>query len=791
MKKVNSFAVTVLATAITQSVLAQNADSDVIASATVAGDATQPLVEEIYVSSRRRQEVAQDVPIALTVVGGDRIDRTGAFNVNRVKELVPSLQLYTSNPRNTAVNIRGLGTTFGLTNDGIDAGVGFYVDGVFYARPAATTMDFLDVERLEVLRGPQGTLFGKNTTSGALNFTTRAPSFETGGSFEVNTGNYGFVQAKGSLTGSLAENVAGRISYSGTRREGFLYNVATQKPVNDLSNQGVRGQLLYTPNEKWRITIAGDYTRQRPDGYAQVFVGVAPTQRPQYRQFEQIIADLNYDFPSRDPFDRVIDHDTPWRSGQDFGGASINADVDVFGGTLTLTSAWRYWDWDPSNDRDFTGLPVLTLSQAPSRQTQWTHEARWTGEFNDSLEGVFGAFVYEQQIRAAPAHTEESGSAQWRFSQNSTNPLWQTPGLLEGYGISTRPDSDGLSAALFGQLEWGLRDDLRLLTGLRYNYDKKEVDYERTTFGGLKTNDPALLALKRAIYSDQAFVADISDTNLSTQLTLAYDINDRVNTYATYSTAFKPIGINVGGLPNDTAGRPIQSAAVIKPEDVAHVEIGLKSEFPGSAVINLALFETSIKDYQTQVNNAQLGVNRGYLASADRVRVRGLELDSRVQVNQQLSLYGVLAWTDGVYVKFTDAPVPLEATGGPASSIDISGERLPGISRFAASLGGEYFRSARLLDTAGEVFGALQGSYRSSFSSSATPSPYLEIDGYPLLNAQFGFRANEGWSASVWARNVLDKNYFELLLPAAGNAGHYAGVVGDPRTYGATLNFAF
>ena len=135
------------------------------------------LLDEVVVTSRRREETAQNVPIPISVVSGAAIEQAGAFNVNRVKELIPSVQLYSSNPRNTGINIRGLGSPFGLTNDGLDPGVGFYVDGVYYARPAAATFDFIDVEQIEVLRGPQGTLFGKNTTAGAFNITTRKASF--------------------------------------------------------------------------------------------------------------------------------------------------------------------------------------------------------------------------------------------------------------------------------------------------------------------------------------------------------------------------------------------------------------------------------------------------------------------------------------------------------------------------------------------------------------------------------------------------------------------------------------
>lgn len=257
----------------------------------------------------------------MSVVSGELVSEAGAFNVNRLKELIPTVQFYSTNPRNSAINIRGLGAPFGLTNDGIEPGGGLYIDGVFYARPAAATLDFLDVERIEVLRGPQGTLFGKNTTAGAINVTTRKPSFDPETDFELNFGNLGFVQAKGSISGPLVPTVAGRLSFSGTQRDGTLLNARTEDDVNDLNNLGVRGQLLFAPSDAIAITAAVDHSRQRPKGYTQVVAGVAPTLRNADRQYPQIAADLGYVPPSFDAFDRLTDVDTPMRSYQDLGGA--------------------------------------------------------------------------------------------------------------------------------------------------------------------------------------------------------------------------------------------------------------------------------------------------------------------------------------------------------------------------------------------------------------------------------------------------------------------------------------
>jgi iron complex outermembrane receptor protein len=743
-------------------------------------------LEEIVVTSRRRKEAVQDVPIPITVIGGAKVAETGSFNVNRLKEFIPSVQLYSSNPRNTSLSIRGLGTTFGLTNDGIDPGVGFYVDGVYYARPAATTMDFVDIEQVEVLRGPQGTLFGKNTSAGNFNVTTKKASFTPGANFELSYGNYGYIQAKASVTGPLSKTLAARISFSGTQRDGLLYNVATQQKVNDLNNLGLRSQLLFVPSDKVKFTLIGDFTQQNPNGYAQVIAGVAPTLRPSYRQFENIIKDLNYQLPSRNPYDRLIDHDTPWRSGQKLGGVSLNADIQLGPGTLTATSAWRFWDWDPSNDRDFTGLQALKTSAATSYHEQWSQELRWAGTFSSKLSAVFGAFVFGQNLKSNPDQTEEGGSATWRFNQSTTSALWKTPGLFEGYGIKTRSNLNTLSAAVFGQLDIALTNKISLMPGLRYNYDAKDLTYSRKTYGGLQTTDAALLALKKLVYSDQAFNADVTDRNFSGQVTLAYKQSKNFNTFLTYSTGYKPVGLNLGGLPNIN-GQPALDLATIKPEGTKHVELGFKTRPSVNTTFNLTAYNTDISDYQTLVQTPDPAVNRGYLANAEGVRVRGIEVDGTWSLTKHFSFYGNVAYTDAIYTSFKNAPVPLEETGGTAYFKDISGGELPGVSKWATSLGAEFTSVAKVLGQTGEFYIAIDQYARSRFSSSATPSKYLNVDGYSLLNARIGFRAGKGVSISIWGRNVLDQNYFEQLLPAGGNAGQYAAVLGDPRTYGITL----
>jgi iron complex outermembrane receptor protein len=746
--------------------------------------------QDVVVTARRVEEVAQEVPIPVTVMSGNLVADTGSFNVNRLKELIPTVQLYSTNPRNSSINIRGLGAPFGLTNDGIEPGVGLYIDGVFYARPAAATLDFLDVDRIEVLRGPQGTLFGKNTTAGAINVTTRKPTFTPATDVELNFGSLGFVQAKASVSGPLGgQKLAGRLSFSGTERDGTVFNTVTRNKVNNLNNLGVRGQLLFASTDKLAITTTIDHTRQRPDGYTQVVAGIAPTLRNPNRQYPQIAADLHYTAPSFNAFDRVTDIDTPLQSYQDLGGAAVSVDWKVGRGRLNSTTAWRYWDWNPSNDRDFIGLAVTPVSAAPSTQQQFTQEVRYSGDLSSKVNVVVGAFAFRQALDSNPAFKQEQGDAAARFLLAPTA-LAATPGLLDGYGYNQFVTFRSVSAAVFGQLEWAVSDRVRLLPGLRFNFDQKDVDFDQQIYGGLQTTNPALIALQRSVLAPQAYTADVDDTNLSGQMTAAIKVASRVNTYATYATGFKSVGLNMNGLPTDALGRPILAAATVRPEDVRQLEVGIKTEPFSGVTANLSFYDTEIKDFQTQVVNASVGVLRGYLANAEKARVRGIEFDGSARVSRNLSFYGAAAFTDGKYVSFPDAPPPLEETGGPEVK-DISGSPLPGISRWGVSLTGEYAAPATLFGRDGEFFGALDGSYRSSFSSSASASKYLVVDGYSLLNARVGYRWSQGWALTVWSRNLLSRDYFDLLTAAPGNTGLYVGQPGDPRTVGVTLRMAF
>lgn len=555
-----------------------------------------------------------------------------------------------------------------------------------------------------------------------------------------------------------------------------------------MNNLGLRGQILYRANDKVNISLAADKSIQKPDGYGWGVAGVVETKRAEYRQFNNIIKDLGYTQPYQEVFERKVDLNTQSKADNELGGVSLNAEIKLGSGQLTSTTAWRYWKWVPLNDRDYIGLPVFTISAGNSKHDQYSQEFRYTGKIRENVELVAGLFGLYQDLRTDPVHTEEAGSSLWRFAQNTTSDLWKTEGLFDNFGIKTKYGIKTTSLAAYTQVDWAITNQIHVLPGLRYNYDKKQANYNRQTYGGLATNDPDLLALKNSVYTNQSFDTEAEAGNFSGQLSLQYKLNSNFNAFATYSLSYKPVGINVGGLPT-AKGEVLLELARVKPESVNHKEIGFKTSPSRNSILNLTLFQTDIKDYQTLVQTPEPGVNRGYLANAEQVRVKGIEFDGSVRVRRFLRLNAAAAYTDGKYIKFTNAPVPLEEVGGPEAFKDISGGRLPGISKWSSSIAAEFTQNGKLLGLEGQFILGADLFYRSEFSSSPSPSKYLNIDGYSVLNGRIGFKADNGISILVWTRNLTNKNYYEQLLAAPGSYGQYAGVIADPRTYGVTLRY--
>ncbi len=786
--------------------------------------------ETVTVTGRRVSEDLQKVPVPISVVSAETIANTGAYNLNRLTQQQPSLQFFSQNPRNTSVNIRGIGAPLGLTNDGIEQGVGIYVDEVYYNRIAAATLDFVDVEQIEVLRGPQGTLYGKNTTAGAINIKTRAPNFdelELRG--EISGGNYQFKQAKASISGPITDNLAFRLSATNTTRRGTVYNTATTNWTNGQDNLGLRGQLQWKALPELTITASADYSLQDANCCALYYARVGTTQRPLNRQFNALAAAFNYRPPSTNAFDRVTDLDAPLKARNEIGGASVLVDWKLGGGTLTSVTAWRYWDWGPRNDRDYTGLPVTPNSNNPTHQNQYTQEVRYNYAA-DNYDFVVGIFGFNQGIHTKGV--ESNGTAASRFSLNPGNvpvgssgcatptTLACNPAVLNNLSAANDILLKNTSAAVFGKLNYKVTDKLTVSPGIRLNYDEKSGYYssvvtgtasngtrQLVTFSGPFSTDPWIVA-QRDARTPIFYAPTLAKSNVSYDLNVSYQITDDILAFGTYAKAYKSGGINLNGIPVNATGAPILSTTTIKPEDVSDYELGLKSQWLGGALTaNITAFWTDIKNYQANVNNGNLGLVRGYLANAGKARVRGFEAEFSIIPFEGASAYANGTYNDHQYVTFVDAPCPPELSGGttvtgtqvpgaagtPGAlspvSCNVSGQWLPGISNWSFSWGGEYALPASFWGRTGEWYVGYDANYRSKFSSNASRSAYMDVNGYSVQNFRIGARTANGVDFSLWLRNAFDQDYFEQLLVTPGSTGLIAGLPADPRTFGATLRF--
>ncbi|MDB5448781.1 MAG: TonB-dependent receptor [Phenylobacterium sp.] len=740
-------------------------------------------VETVVVTARLRPEDAQSVPGALSVVGAAALQVTGTNNMAQITQLIPSANYSSPNPRNTSLTIRGL-VPITQSNDGLEPSVGFYVDQVYHARPATAAFDFLYVERVEVLRGPQGTLFGKNTTAGAVSITTKAPSFQRAAEGELTLGNYGYRQGKASVTGPIfGQVVAGRLSVVATRRDGVIHNVATGANHDNINNIAVHAQLLIQATPNLRVRLSVDESSIDTNCCTQVFVRVGTTLKPAARQYPALAAGQNYRPPSLNPYDRLTDIDAPLKVTTDEGGLAAIVDWDLGHATVTAVSAWRWWNWDVANDRDYTGLPIQLVQHIPTHQDQYSQELRIASNGRRTLEYVAGLYAFTQTIKGRPISGFGPLATYWLLGPPPAFPA----NLLDGYASDGQTRFRSNSYAVFGEVTWRLTDRFNLTGGLRYTWEDKNGQYAMTVSGGAPATG-ALLTSKLSILRPQAYSASTRDGSLSGRVVAAYDLAKRVMAYASYAKASKSGGINMSGLPLDAANNPALATAVVRPERNTSYELGVKSTlFAGRLRLNADVYETTVRDFQANVVDTAAGALRGYLANIDKVRVLGLEVDGDFVINQHLSGRFALARTDGRAVSYKNGPCPLELTGAATTVCDLSGQPLPTLPKFAWSVGGEYRRDLTLRRLAGQGYLHADFVARTHVFGDSPDSRYTLIEGYRLVNAALGFRSNGGWEAAVWVRNLFDQNYLQNVTVQTGSSGLVIGTPSDPRTFGVTL----
>jgi iron complex outermembrane recepter protein len=747
--------------------------------------AAAQVVDEVVVTARRRDEDAQTVPIALNAFNADTLEARRAYNVRDLQALAPSLVVTVTNPRNTSINVRGLGNNVSVYNDGLQPAVGVYLDQVFLGRPGQAVFDLHDLEGVEVLRGPQGTLFGKDTSAGVVVIRTREPRFERELFGDISLGDKGYSQAHLVAGGPLiGDTLAGRLSLGQTQREGFVDNVFTGSKSQDYRDWSARAQLLFTPNDQLKLRLTADYGQQRSSTAASVLTGLLSTYTdgtPYPFGYLQRSAAVGVTPLPIDPAARKVsvnDRNNYW---EESGGVNAILDYTLPWAVVTSVTSYRTWNWSPHNDADGTSASAAVDFHQANQQRQFSQEVRLTSTGDRAVDYVAGAYFFWQTIEAEALNAYGPQAAAW-FLAPAAAPAATAAAALNNYTIVSRSSPETTSAAVFAEGVWHAADRVDVTLGLRYTWERMTGYFRQRASGqdlsGLAPDQRAIAQGLRARFGvANSFDAETEDGSVTGRLSVAFQATDDVLAYATYARGYKAGGLNLSNI--NTVGFTAIDP-VIGPETIDALELGLKTAWLDKRLTaNFALFWTQDRNYQTtQVNQIN---NISSLTNAGEVRSAGIEADLQARPTENLSLYASAAYTDAKYESYKSAPCAIEIRT--TSTCDLSGQRLPGPPKWSASAGGEFSHpvSETLIGYVGADY-----SYRSDVFTTANNSIYSRIPAYGLLNLRVGLKAEDGrWEVQAWGRNVTDELYYLAL--SAANTGAVTGALGDPRTWGVTL----
>jgi len=806
--------------------------------------ATDEAAGDVVVTARRRSERAQDVPIALSVVSEESLRARGDYTLGTIQQSVPSLQVFSFNPRNTNVNIRGLGSNVALTNDGLENGVGIYIDQVYYGRLGQSQFELVDLDRIEVLRGPQGTLFGKNTTAGAINITSKAPTFDLQGFGEATGGNYGFHQVRGSISGGLIDNlVAARISISDTHRDGFISNITTGRKVHDFDNFTARGQLLITPTPNLTARIIADYGKQKQNCCIPLIAGVITKYdngAPIANNFIDRVNRAGYTPLPFTPFARVTDAEANFQANMDTWGVSGQLDWDVGPVTLTSVTASRQWNWFPANDGDYTALPVNLKSQQQNNQRQFSQELRLASNGTNTIDYVVGAYYFYQIIRGYGASAYGSAAPKWLFpAQYAADPV-ATDAAVNGFEAQSQSTPVTRSYALFGQTVWHISDALSLTTGLRYTHEKKVGEFAQQQVAGLslagltQAQRTAAQALRNQLNPITAYTAETSDDSLSGLATLSWKVTDDVLLYASYSRGYKAGGYNLDrsdlgpAYLASTTANPNAALLRFDPETVNSYEVGFKYS-SRKFTLNVAGFRQEFSNFQLNTFNgtnyivqnigsckASLNGADGDNSAATGACTAGVKYGVLSQgIEIEAGLYPARNFAVNLGYTLADTKYRHNLVGSEAGeALDPFLALLPGQQMSNAPRNVVTLSTSWTPDIGTSGLSALfyvDGRLSSDYNTGSDLFVEKEQDGYFLMNARVGLRGkDQNWSLEFWAQNLLNTNYTQVAFNApfqgAGSQSQvqkfgapsfavgnqiFSAFLAEPRTYGVTLRKRF
>ena len=777
----------------------------------------QGLLEEVVVTAAKRQQTLQEVPIAVSVVTAESIEQSQVLDIKDLQTLVPSLRVtQLQGSAQTNFIIRGFGN--GANNAGIEPSVGVFIDGVYRARVGSALADLPKVERIEVLRGPQSTLFGKNASAGVINVVTAKPDLAGySGSVGATVGNYNQTLIRGDVTGPLSDNLAFSAYGSINKRDGYFDNLELGTDYNDLDRWSARGQLLWAPTDRAevRIIVDGESIDETCCGVASLVDG--PT--------GAIVRALGGDLVGGEPFAYENFYDFDPINEIDTRGVSMQVDYDFDNFTLTSITSVRSLEQTQGSDVDFTSARLVAAPGdfSTGEIDNWTQEIRLTSASDGPLQWMVGAFYYSEDTEISgnfPLGPDFRNYVDFLLGGPATlafveGALGLPPGSIYADGVGSQAESytlDDETLSLFTQVDWDLTDALTLTVGLNYTESDKEASLSQVNdnlFGQLPLDLlglgalapaqflPSIVALPNSVEPNKT-----SDDDTTYTVRLSYDVSPNMNVYAGVSTGFKATSWNLSrdsgplaadlaaliaagdpALPNvgfgpGIANYPGANAPATRfagPEESTVYEIGLKGEWD-SVAVNLAIFDQEIEGFQS---NSFTGT--GFvLANAGKQSTEGVELEVNWAPTEGLRIGFAATYLDPLYDEFVGGL----GENGPE---DLSGQQPAGIPELSTNTNITYnFQLAGALS-----YVRVEHVYEDEVQV---------VDGIPAeiasrevntFNASAGMTFSNGIELNLWGRNLNNDEYLLSAFPSVAQAGSFSTYPNQPRTYGLTFKYNF
>lgn len=797
----------------------------------------------LTVTAQKREEAMQDVPISITALPEQLLRDTGVRDIKDVQLLVPGLTVSsTQSEVQTVARIRGIGTVG--DNAGLESSVGVVIDGVYRPRNGVGFGDLGEVERIEVLKGPQGTVFGKNTSAGVINVITRRPDYTTKVEGELTIGDYGAVGAAGSFNTPLGENAAFRIYGAKRKRDGFTdvevgRGPRAEREDGDQNFHTLRGQLLFEPTENLDINLIADYSSREEN----CCVGLTTVRGPTSAIINALVGGVGV-APAADPFARRAWSNRP--TTQDIKDKGVSAEINWitpwFGGA-TLTSITAARDWQAINglDFDFTTADMIYRNPDPDESLtgfkQFSQELRLTGA-TDKLDWMVGLFysdedlkrhdsyslgsAYEPYLSTAvlsqiaarfPAGVVNTANAATFLSQASGRPFGSNFG---GLGALDRYQQNSKSVALFTNNTWHATDKLDFTVGLRYTKENKELDsvYSNPNGGlgcGAALANPArvgqalaargvplaaisslvpqvvgfmCLPWANALHNGRVTSQERDEKEWSGTLKAAYRWNEHVMGYASAARGYKAGGFNLDRVQSSN-GLSSGTAGIAPVNDTSFPGEFVDSYELGAKTTwaggNLLLNATLFhQTYSDFQLNSFLGTSF-VVRSIPKVRSQGIDTEVLWQTGiKGLMLQGGLMYADTQYGK---DPLP-----------DADLAKLPGARASFAPLWSASAAVTYQWDFGPSLIGRFNigAKYSSEYNTGSDLDPEKAQPAYTVVNARVGVGAkNRRWMVEAWALNLFDEEYTQVGFDAPLQTGSWNAFLGAPRTYGVTLRVSY